>query len=321
MPGQRVFLTGASGFAGSHLLDCLLESGQEVFVLHHGASSHVRMPAHHRLTLVEGDLLDARSLAQAVQQAEPDTVYHLAGLAQTAASWEQPALTFHVNTIGTINLLEAARACGRPRVVVVTSAEVYGAVRPEELPITEDSRPLPAHPYGVSKWAASQLVPLYQRHYGLPVVDAKPFNHIGPRQARGFVVSDFASQLAAIKLGMRPPVMRVGNLQAERDFTDVRDVADAYVQLAQSGRPGQSYIICSGRTVSIRSLLDQLIELAGVKVEVRQDPARMRPAETPVLLGSHARLTADTGWMPRIPLTRSLADALAEWEARLAAQP
>jgi GDP-4-dehydro-6-deoxy-D-mannose reductase len=319
MPEQRVFLTGASGFAGSHLLDRLLKSGSRVYTLFHGASSHVDLPIHPRLTIVEGDLLDADSLSRAVRQAEPDAIYHLAGMALTDASWQRPALTMQLNAIGVINLLEAAVAFGRPRVVVVTSAEVYGPIKPAELPITEESAPRPAHPYGVSKLAASLLIPLYARRYQLPVVDARPFNHIGPRQANGFVVSDFASQLAAIKLGRRPPIMSVGNLDAERDFTDVRDVVDAYLRLSERGRPGQCYIICSGTAVSIREILDRLIALTGIQVEVRPDPTRMRPSETPRLVGSYQRLAEDTGWKPCVSLQQSLADALADWESRLLA--
>ncbi len=321
MPEQRVFLTGASGFAGSHLLDRLLDSGGRVFTLFHGASSHVGLPAHPRLTIVEGDLLNAESLSQAVRQAEPDVIYHLAGMALTDASWQKPALTIQLNTIGVINMLEAAIAYGRPRTVVVTSAEVYGPVKPADLPLTEASIPRPAHPYGVSKLAASMLIPLYARRYQLPVVDARPFNHIGPRQANGFVVSDFASQLAAIKLGRQPAIMSVGNLDAQRDFTDVRDVVDAYIRLGANGLRGNAYLICSGAAVSIREILDRLIALSGMQVEVRPDPARMRPSESPRLVGSYQRLAEDTGWRPRISLQQSLADALADWESRLLAGP
>jgi len=204
---------------------------------------------------------------------------------------------------------------------MVTSADFYGPVQPADLPITEHTQPRPCLLYGVSKWALSRLIPLYQRRYDLPIVEARPFNHIGPRQATGFVVSDFASQLAAIKLGQRPPAISVGNLTAERDFTDVRDVVRAYRLLAETGRPGQPYIICSGKAVSIRTILDQLIDLAGVAVEVSQDPQRMRPSETPLLVGNHEKLSRDTGWEPQIPLRRSLADALGYWLAQLAESP
>ena len=201
--------------------------------------------------------------------------------------------------------------------VAVTSAEIYGVVKPPELPITEASEPDPHHPYGISKWAAGRLIPLYWERYGLPVVEARPFNHIGPRQALGFVVPDFASQLAAIKLGQREPTISVGNLSAERDFTDVRDVVRAYQFLADAGQPGKTYIIASGQPVPIHYLLNTLMEMAEVGVAVRYDPQRMRPSDTPVLYGSYDHLRRDTGWEPRIHLRDSLADTLDFWLEKL----
>jgi GDP-4-dehydro-6-deoxy-D-mannose reductase len=222
-----------------------------------------------------------------------------------------------VNAGGTANLLRAAVEYGRPRVVVVTSAEIYGPIKAEDLPLTELTPAQPRHPYGVSKLAAGELARVYWERYGLPVVEARPFNHIGPRQAKGFVVPDFASQLAAIGLGQQPPAIRVGNLEPQRDFTDVRDVAAAYLRLAEAGHPGEAYLICSGQPVSVRHLLDTLVELNGVPVEVLTDENRLNPNDTPCLYGSHAKIETHTGWRPQIPLRQSLADALDDWEARL----
>ena len=314
---MRVFITGATGFAGSHLVERLLADGHEVLALVHAATSHQGLPDHPRARPVAGDLLDPAALTAAVQDARPDLIFHLAGQAYPARSWDTPAQTLAINTGGTANVLQAAVACGRPRVVVVTSAEIYGELHPDELPLTETSPARPRHPYGVSKLAAGELVRVYWARYGLPVVEARPFNHIGPRQARGFVVPDFAAQLAAIRLGQQPPVMRVGNLSPQRDFTDVRDVAAAYLRLAEAGRPGEAYLICSGQPVSVRYLLDTLIELAGVAVDVQTDTARLNPSDTPCLYGSNAKIAADTGWQPAIPLRQSLADALDDWEGRL----
>mgnify|MGYP003372871865 CR=1 FL=1 len=314
---MRVFITGATGFAGSHLVERLLADGHEVLALVHAATSHQGLPDHPRLRPVAGDLLDPAALAAAVQDARPDLIFHLAGQAYPARSWDTPALTLAVNTGGTANILQAAAAYGRPRVVVVTSAEIYGELRPDELPLTETSPARPRHPYGVSKLAAGELARVYWARYGLPVVEARPFNHIGPRQAPGFVVPDFAAQLAAIRLGQQPPVMRVGNLTAQRDFTDVRDVAAAYLRLAEAGRPGEAYLICSGRPVSVQHLLDTLIELAGVAVDVQTDAARLNPSDTPCLYGSNAKIAADTGWRPSISLRQSLADALEDWMYRV----
>ena len=313
---MRVFITGATGFAGSYLVNNLLAAGHAVTALLHPATSHQRLPA--AVEAVEGDLLDAAWLKTAVAQAQPDVIYHLAGQAYPAKSWQDPALTMAVNAGGTANVLQAAVEYGRPRVVVVTSAEIYGIIPVDEMPLTEANWPEPRHPYGISKWAASQLAAVYWQRYQLPVVEARPFNHIGPHQSLGFVVPDFASQLAGIKLGQAPPIMRVGNLQAQRDFTDVRDVAHAYQLLAEKGQPGQAYFICSGKAVSIQSLLNTLIEAAGVAVEIEYDPARIRPSDTPCLFGSYAKIAADTGWQPQIDLADSLADALADWVNRLA---
>lgn len=317
---MRVFVTGATGFAGSHLVDSLLAEGQDVTALVHPASSHQGVREAAGFTAVEGDLLDKSGLAAAVAAAKPAVIYHLAGLASIGRSWQDPARWLAVNAGGTANVLEAALAAGKPRVVVVTSAEIYGVVDSGALPITEKRRPAPAHPYGISKVAAGQLVPLYWRYHQLPVIEARPFNHIGPRQARGFVVADFASQLAAIKLGQQPASMLVGNLAAQRDFTDVRDVVRAYRALAADGRPGESYIICSGHAISINNILNALIELAGVPVEVAYDPARMRPSDTPCVYGSYAKIKSHTGWEPAIHLRQSLADALGYWEERLLAE-
>ncbi|MCA9923757.1 MAG: GDP-mannose 4,6-dehydratase [Anaerolineales bacterium] len=314
---MRLFITGATGFAGSHLLDLLLAEEHEVYALVHPSSSTQSLPEHPLVHSVEGDLLDLDGLKTAVSNAKPDVIYHLAGQPFPARSWVDPAFTFAVNVGGTANLLQAAVAYGRPRVLVITSAEIYGRIVPEDLPITEDLVPHPRHPYGVSKWAASQLVPIYWERYQLPVVEARPFNHIGPRQALGFVVPDFASQLAAIKLKQQAPVMRVGNLDARRDFTDVRDVVRAYKTLAEYGVPGEGYLICSEQPVSIHYLLAALAELADVRVEIEYDPERMRPSDVPLLYASYRKLNKQTGWQPEIHLRQSLADVLDGWLEQL----
>ncbi len=314
---MRVFITGATGFAGSHLVDQLLDAEHDVLALVHGDSSHQQLPAHPKLSQIPGNLLNVHSLQEAVDAAQPDTIYHLAGQASPSISWQEPALTMAINSGGTANLLQAAVAYGRPRVVVVTSAEIYGHITPDMLPLTEESPAQPRHPYGISKLAAGQLVDVYWQRYGLPVVEARPFNHIGPRQTPGFVVPDFASQMAAVKLKLQDAAISVGNLDAQRDFTDVRDVARAYIALAEKGQAGRPYFICSGRPVTIRTLLDTLVELAGVDVQITNDPARMRPSDTPLLYGSHERITADTDWQPQIAIEQSLSDALDDWLKRL----
>ena len=314
---MRIFITGATGFAGSHLVEQLLATGHELFTLVHQATSHQTLHPHTKLTPISGDLLSPESLTAALAVAKPDVVYHLAGQAYPGRSWQQPGLTLSVNSVGTANLLQAVVQYGRPRVLIVTSAEIYGEIDADSLPITEKTQPAPRHPYGVSKWMAGLLAPLFWERYQLPVVEARPFNHIGPRQALGFVVPDFASQLASIKKGKQPNRITVGNLAAMRDFTDVRDVALAYMMLAEKGQPGDAYIICSGRPVKIETILEKLIELSDVDVAVEIDPERMRPSDTPCLYGSFSKLQAQTGWQPRINLEASLADILADWADRV----
>ena len=315
---MRIFVTGATGFAGSHLVSDLLEAGHDVYTLYHAATSQNESRNHERLHPIAGDLLNLEGLTQAVASAEPDVIYHLAGQAYPGKSWRNVARTIAINTGGTSNLLEAAVAYGRPRVVVVTSAEIYGKIRPSQLPITTRSLPKPRHPYGVSKHAAGELVRLFADRYDLPVIEARPFNHIGPQQALGFVVPDFASQIAKVKLGLCPPQMMVGNLSVERDFTDVRDVVRAYQILAEQGKSGEAYLICSGHAVSINTILNILIEVNEVNVDVEYDQARMRPSDVPTLYGSYEKIRVETGWEPSIHLRQSLRDVSAEWLEKLA---
>lgn len=309
---MRVLVTGSTGFAGSHLVDQLLDEGHELFGLVHPASGHLAWPQVDRFTPIEGDLLDINSLRAAFSASTPQQVFHLAGQASPGLSWQDPAGTFAVNTGGTANLLEAARDYGRPRVLIVTSAHVFGRI-PESGLLSEETPAAPGDPYGISKLAAALLAPIYWQRYQLPVVEARPFNHIGPRQAPGFVVPDFASQVAAIKLGLAEPLIRVGNLDVERDFTDVRDVARAYRALADQGVPGESYMVCSGKTVSVRWLLDTLIELCACRARVVVDPELVRPTEHRRIVGSYEKISRQTGWKPTIDLRQSLEDTLTDW--------
>jgi GDP-4-dehydro-6-deoxy-D-mannose reductase len=316
---MRILVTGSTGFAGSHLVEQLLHAGHQVFGLVHPASGHLPWPDAERFVPIQGDLLDIDTLREAFDQSQPEQVFHLAGQASPGLSWRDPAGTLALNTGGTANLLEAARESGRPKVLMVTSAHVFGRIEDGDKPLTEETPVAPQDPYGISKLAAALLAPIYWRRYGLPVVEARPFNHIGPRQAPGFVVPDFASQVAAVKLGLAEPQIRVGNLDVQRDFTDVRDVAKAYRALADKGVPGESYLICSGKTVSVRWLLETLIALSGIPVEIVVDPELVRPAEHPRIVGSYRKISRDTGWKPVIDLRDSLRDTLADWIARSSA--
>lgn len=255
------------------------------------------------------DLRDPAAVRGVVADAKPDAIVHLAGQAFVPQSIADPLGTLAVNATGTAHVLEAARAVGA-RVLVVSSAEVYGIQRPERMPLDETAVVRPGNAYAASKLAAEAYGLAWHRSYALDVVVARPFNHIGPGQDERFVVASFARQLADIAAG-GPRLLRVGNLEAQRDFLDVRDVAAAYVLLLANGRAGEVYNICSGRPVAIREVLRQLITIARVPVEVRDDPERMRSSDLPILSGDATKLRAETGWEPHYSLAASLRDIYA----------
>ena len=293
---MRVFVTGGHGFVGGHLIEHLRASGDEVVAPHQN----------------EVDLADQDKLTDAVVAAEPDAVIHLAALAHVGESWKDPAHTFEVNAVGTLHLLEAARrVTPAPRVLLIGSAEVYGPVQAADLPLTEEHKLNPVTPYAVSKVAAEYLGVQYHAGFGVPVVRARSFNHIGPGQAGRFVVADIAGRIAeAIKKGDKDPI-KVGNLSARRDYTDVRDVARAYRLLVTDGTAGEAYNVCSGVDVSVETLAHRLLALAEVKLEIEVDPALVRPVDVPVLVGDNSRLRRATGWQPEISLDETLRDVLA----------
>ena len=317
---MRVLITGIAGFAGSHLAERLLSRGHQVAGTRLPGESLANLAAvREQLDLIQCDITRRSDVLQAVEAAEPDWILHLAGQASVGDSFHNPGLTIDVNVKGTVNVLEAARLQAQPaRTLIVTSAEVYGYLTEADLPVEETAPFAPVHSYAVSKIAVHYLGQAYHHTYGVPVVEARPFNHIGPRQRPGFVVPDFASQIADIMLDRREPVIRVGNLQPRRDFTDVRDVVLAYELLAAEGEAGQVYHVCSGWTHSIQEILDGLLALCSRAVEVEIDPRRMRPAKMPLMSGSARRLRA-LGWEPRVALERTLRDTLAYWQQMLRA--
>jgi GDP-4-dehydro-6-deoxy-D-mannose reductase len=271
---------------------------------------------------VFADVTDFEALSYAVRKAAPQKVFHIAGQAFVPTSFDNPNETFQSNFQGTLNVLEAVRrmqAAGAPpcSVLVVSSGEVYGSVPESKLPIDENFPLHPENPYAVSKACADMIARQYRDSFGVDVVVARPFNHFGPRQRELFVGSAFAKQIAEIKAGVRAPRMMVGNLDARRDFTDVRDIVDAYIKLLSRKQKLPVFNICSERAVSIRTILDTLIELAGVKVEIVTDPDRVRSNENPVLIGSSKRIREATGWAPAIPMRTTLTDLLHYWEERV----
>jgi GDP-4-dehydro-6-deoxy-D-mannose reductase len=319
----RLLVTGAGGFVGGHLVDFLHAEHPGVethgVVLPHGGVSW-RAAAGARV--VEADLTEPAAAAAVVEEVRPDAILHLAGQSSVHLSWLDPAGTLRANVLGIVHLLDAVRSRGlRPPVLVVGSAEEYGPVGPEEMPIREETPLRPASPYAVSKVAQGALALLYGPAGGLRVVLTRTFHHTGPGRGEAFAESSFARQLAEIEAGLRPPVLKVGNLEAVRDFADVRDVVRAYWMLLEKGEGGTAYNVCTGRGRRIRELLDVLLAASGARVEVRVDPERLRPSDVPAQVGDPSRLRAATGWEPRIPLERTLRDLLDDWRARTATAP
>jgi GDP-4-dehydro-6-deoxy-D-mannose reductase len=290
----RALVTGSRGFVGPWLTRHLRSEGDEVFELGHGL-----------------DITKPGVLEEALFGSKPESVYHLAAQSSVKRSWEDPEGTFSVNALGTLRLCEAAaRLRPKPRVLLVSSSEVYGQVPPEHMPVSEDEPLAPATPYAASKAAAEMVALQAWLGRGLPVVRARAFNHTGPGQPEGFVVPDLASQVARARRGELAQLM-VGNLEVERDLTDVRDVVVAYRLLVLRGEPGLAYNVCRGEATRVSEVLRRLMEMAGVQVPVVVDPARARPADVPVHVGDPARLEALTGWVPKVPLDKTLADVLA----------
>lgn len=293
---MRALVTGGSGFVGRWLAEHLNESGDDV-------------------VLSAADVTDGRAVADEIVGAGADAVYHLAALAHVGESWDSPAETFAVNALGTVHILDAARRCASvPTVLVVSSAEVYGRVTPDDVPLTEDAPLRPVTPYAASKVAAEFSALQAHLGYDVPTVRARAFNHVGPGQAPTFVVPALARRITdAARTGARS--IPVGNLAARRDFTDVRDVVRAYRLLVERGEPGGVYNVCSGRPLAVADLVDRLVALAGCDVDLEPDAELMRPLDVPVLAGDASRLHEATGWEPKFDLDKTLGDVLAEAES------
>ena len=293
---MRALVTGGRGFVGRWLGEHLAAEGDDVVA-----------------TGEEVDVTDAAAVRASIEEIRPDAIYHLAGWASVGSSWGDPAAAFLVNANGAVHVLDAARRLDpAPRVLIVSSAEVYGKVQPAQLPLTEDTAVSPASPYAASKVAAEVAARQAFLGYGLPVCVVRPFNHIGPGQAPGFVVSDLAKRIVeAERTGAT--VLEMGNASPRRDLTDVRDVVRAYRLLTLLGGAGETYNVCSGEDVLIGDLARRLIELSGVDLELRPQSVELRPVDVPVLRGDASRLRSATGWAPEIPLDQTLRDVLAHW--------
>lgn len=297
---MRALITGSAGFVGRHLTEHLEACGDEVIGID-------------RTTGV--DLLDPASVRAAVEDAAPEAVYHLGGWSDVGASWQAPLDTLRVNAEGTLNVLQACRDRSA-RVLVVSSADIYGKVTLGELPLTEESPVRPVSPYAASKVAADMLALQAWLGYGLEVMRVRAFNHLGPGQTASFVAPALAERIARCEREGREEVT-VGNLTPRRDFTDVRDVVRAYRMLVCDGAPGEAYNVCSGHDIAISELAERLVGMARIPVRLEGDPTLQRPVDVPVLRGDHTKLTEATGWKPEIDLGVTLGDIMDEWRERV----
>lgn len=300
---MKALITGGKGFVGSHLAAELETNGYEVICCDLYASDNI----------VAMDIMDSEMTLSVISEYKPDVLINMAGQANVGLSWKRPQLTVSLNTIGLINILEAVRKVSpEMRVITVGSSDEYGSLGEKGANVTEDMPVNPMTPYAISKSAQDNFAQLYNRAYGMNVCMIRFFNLVGAGQAKGFMIPDFASGIAEVERGERE-YMLVGNLESARDFTYVRDAVRAVRLVAEQGHAGEVYNICSGRTFTAQAILDKLLSMSDKKIEVRQDPARMRPSDTPVVCGNHDKLTAHTGWQPEISIDTVLEEVLDYW--------
>jgi GDP-4-dehydro-6-deoxy-D-mannose reductase len=327
---MKVLITGVAGFAGSHLAEFIVKKGHERFTFGgeeievHGVDrQHTRRDNIRRVEPLivyhEADLTDFVATLSLIRKTAPDRIFHLAAQSFVPTSWGAPADTLRTNIMAELNIFEACRELGiSPRIQIACSSEEYGLVAPEECPIKESNPLRPMSPYAVSKVAQDMLGFQYYQSYGLYVVRTRAFNHTGPRRGEQFATSNFAKQIAEIEAGLHDPVMQVGNMEARRDFTDVRDMVEAYWLALEKAKPGV-YNVCTGNCWSISEVLLMLVSMSPKNGEISAvpDPERMRPSDVPILQGDCSMFKAETGWQPKVPLKKTLQDLLGYWREKI----
>ena len=316
---MRALITGVTGFAGSHLAEYLVASTDlEVWGTDIRCNDRNIAQIGDKLHFVVADISQPEAANEMLQEARPDYVFHLAAQAFVPLSWRDPWQTMANNIRAQLNILQSMAESGiKPRALVVGSADEYGMIAPDELPISEATALRPYSPYAVSKIAQDMLGYQYFVSHALPVIRVRPFNHIGPRQSPLFVTSDFARQIAEIEAGSREPEIHVGNLESKRDFTDVRDIVRGYHLALQRGEPGEVYNLGAERAYSIQEILEILLAMTDAEIEVVPDPARLRPSDVPIVVSDCSKFRRQTGWRPTISLQDSLRDILTYWRDRV----
>lgn len=315
---MRVLITGITGFAGSHLAEYILEHhpGVEIYGIRRWRSRTENVEhLLDKIKILECNLVDASSVKSLIADVKPGKIFHLAAQSFVPSSWNAPAESLTTNILSQLNIFEALRESKLldTWVQIACSSEEYGMVHPDEVPITETNPLRPLSPYAVSKVAQDYLAYQYFMSYGIKAVRTRGFNHTGPRRGEVFVCSNFSKQAVEIEKKKRPPVIYVGNIEAKRDFTDVRDMVHAYWLSLEKCEPGEVYNICSGSAVAISDLLSMVIAHTDQKIEVKVDPERLRPSDVPLLLGDYSKFHKATGWKPEIPFDKTLGDIMDFW--------
>lgn len=312
---KKALIVGAAGFVGGYLArELMKDGGMEI----HGTKLPSQQLDMENVQMHDLDILHKEEMASLLFEIRPDYIFHLAAQSSVSVAWKNPGFTVDVNVKGAINLMDAVRELFyKPRILLVGSGEEYGHVRAGEVPISEECHLRPGNIYAATKVCQNMIGSIYAEAYDMNLVLVRSFNHIGPGQAPIFVVSDFCRQAAQIEAGLKEPVMYVGNLDAKRDFTDVRDVVRAYALLMQQGKAGETYNVGSGHACAIREVLDQILSIAAVSIRVETDQNKIRPVDVPVIEADISKLYQATGWTPAIPLTQTLQETLEDWRARV----
>lgn len=308
---MKALITGIAGFAGQYLAAYLIGGGVSVWGTKLENEDLAKAEA---IQVCNLDITQANQVESVIDECRPEFIFHLAAQSSVAVSWDNPVKTIATNLNGTINLLEAVRKINHnTKVLLVSSGEVYGPVRKDETPISEGKMPYPQNPYAVSKLTQELFGLQYYKAYNIPIYICRPFNHTGPGQNTGYVVPDFCKQIVDIEHGQSEPVIRVGNLSAERDISDVRDVIEAYWLIVKRGRPGTIYNIGAGKPVAIQYILDYLLNNANLDIAVKTDKARFRPIDVPIISCDYSKLRRETGWEPAYKIETTLTDTLNYW--------
>jgi GDP-4-dehydro-6-deoxy-D-mannose reductase len=308
---MKVLVTGAGGFVGRYLVETLISHQHQVSALGIGNSEYLKASG---VTIYEADITDFSAVLNSLQKEKPDAVIHLAAVSNVPLSWQKPGLTIDVNIRGTVNVLQAlAQVNTSATFLSIGSSDEYGLAAKAGIPLEEEMLCQPQNPYSISKYCAEQLVLQLGKKYGVNVIHTRSFNHFGPGQAKGFVLSDFASQIADIEKGKKPPILRVGDLSVSRDFTFVEDVVDAYAALIEKQAPSGVYNVCSGKARNVGAILQLLLSFSSASIKVEKDPAKYRISEVPYFIGNSEKLFKATGWEPVCDFEDSLKSVLDYW--------